>query len=99
MANAHELMQQVLTGGFRDRVRYCAIKAALAVMAEGAPSAERLAYAKAVLLGTADIQALTIGVLTNGTIAAAGDAATDNDVQFTVNAMFDAFAKAGVKVV
>lgn len=32
------------------------------------------------------------GVATNATVAAAGEAATDNDIQFVVNSLWDAFA-------
>jgi hypothetical protein len=33
------------------------------------------------------------GVVTNATIAAAGDDATDNDIQFVVNSYIDSFAQ------
>jgi hypothetical protein len=97
MADVQALMQQTLKGGFADRVRYAAIKAAIAVMNEAAPAADRLAYAEAVLRGEADIGQLAVGVLTNPTIASLAEASSDADVEFTVNAIFDAFAKAGVK--
>jgi hypothetical protein len=96
MADAHELMQQTLRGGFRDRVRYFAVKAAIAVMNEGAPTAERLAFARAVLQG-ADVELLTIGVLTDDTIAAKADGSADADVEGIVGTVFTAFAKAGAK--
>lgn len=80
---------------FQFRVRYFLEKAAIAVMAEllnTAGHTERVVYAKEVLGGSADYYSATIAVLTNSTVAAAGKATTDNDLEFTVNSMFSHFA-------
>jgi hypothetical protein len=87
---------------FQDRVRYAAIKAATAIMAESAGTAshaQRVTYAKSVLAGLIDIFSLTVGVVTNPTIfAELNPTATPNygvpdaDIEFTVNSLYNAFA-------
>lgn len=58
----------------------------------------RLAWANAVIYGTtAEVEAkalqhLRYAVASNATIQAAGDGATDSDVQFVVNSQIDTFA-------
>lgn len=87
---------------FKDRVRFYATKAAIAVMSEAGNvvgHAERVIYAKAILAGSVDIQQLAYGVVTNSTIAASADAGTppdfeivDGDIEFVVNSLFNAYA-------
>ncbi len=80
---------------FVERVKYFMQKAAIAIMAETLSTTghtERVAYAKKVLDETASAKEFTIAVLTNSTVAVAGSAATDSDLEFTVNSMFNAFA-------
>lgn len=80
---------------FVERVKYFMQKAAIAIMAESLSTSghnERAAYAARVLDGTASSMDFTVAVLTNSTVAAAGSAATDSDLEFTVNSMFNAFA-------
>lgn len=86
----------------RSRVEYCLKKAAVAVMAEEANTAnhaERVVFAKKVLAGEANIQNATLATMTNSTITSNGAPNTapnfgisDNDLEFTVNSMFNAFA-------
>lgn len=60
--------------------------------------ANRLAWANAILTGTvADVEAkamqhLRYAIASNATLQAAGEAATDNDVQFIVNSQINTFA-------
>ena len=60
--------------------------------------AERVVYAINVLEGTASVGEAAKAVVTNATLTAAGDSdaadmgITDNDLEFTVNSMFNAFA-------
>lgn len=86
---------------FQSRVKYCMNKAAVAVMAEEAATAnhsERVVYAKKVLDGTASVSAYATAVVTNATITSEGDSdaadmgVSDGDLEFTVNSMFNAFA-------
>lgn len=95
-------------GTFQQRVKYYMQRAAIAVMAEApehANHADRVAYARRVLDVTgstgmaASIAEYAIAVVTNSTIAATiaanplnQAAISDNDLEFTVNSMFDAFA-------
>jgi len=77
---------------FAQRITLCAVKAALDVMAEAAPSPERRAFAGVILRnphGTA--QNVALAVATNTAVTAAS---TDSDLQWTVNSAFDAFAQA-----
>ena len=86
---------------FQQRVAFYVQKAAIAVMAEAAGTAnhtERVVYANKVLEGTANMAEYTLGVCTNATVFAAlnPDAEdrgiSDGDLEFTVNTMFNAFA-------
>ena len=80
---------------FQNRVKYFLQKASIAVMAEAVITVGhtlRLVYAGKVLAGTASESEATIAVLTNGTIATAGFNATDNDLEFVVNSLFNALA-------
>ena len=89
-------------GNTLNRVKYAMQKAALDVMAEAAtvPShSQRVTYAKTILAGTASVYETTVAVLTNATIGAAINLAIEphfnideNDIQFVVNAVFNAFA-------
>jgi len=78
---------------FRGRVRQALVTAAINVMAEDSQTANyvaRRAYATRVLhSATLEAQSVTYGIVTNGAIT---DQSTDNDIQFTVNSMFDAYA-------
>lgn len=97
MATTTALAVLANEAGWKNRVKYYVIKAALAVMTEDVGTTnhtERVAYSKKVLAGTASFDVFSIGVLTNATIAASQDpaATTDNDLEFTVNSMFTSFA-------
>lgn len=95
MSVSSDSMTVALNSAFQQRVRYFLCKAAVAVMSEQADTAGhslRVAYAKLVLSGTASSEAASVAVLTNGVVAAAGFAVTDNDLEFTVNSVFSALA-------
>ena len=86
---------------FQDRVRYQLTVAAVAVMVESnatASHALRVAYANAVIGGTADLLGAAVVVLTNSTLAAAVTLAqadfgiADSDLPFVVNSVFNALA-------
>ena len=84
------------------RVKFLATKAAVAVMAEDAGTAnhaERVVYAKTVLDGTYNANTMAIACLTNSTIQAGADVTdapdygiSDNDLEFAVNSLFNAMA-------
>ena len=102
MASFDEMMVIADTQTFQRRVEYCMKKAAVAVMAEDAGTtshAERVVYAKTVLDGTASVAEYAAACVTNSTLTAAGDVddpplhgISDNDLEFTVNSMFNAMA-------
>ena len=87
---------------FKRRVEYCMKKAAVAVMAEAAGTAshaERVVFAITVLDGSASVSEAASAVVTNATLTTNGDitagplyGVSDNDLEFTVNSMFNAFA-------
>ncbi len=94
-ALASGYMTAALNGDIKDRIRYYMIKYAISVMAEDggtAGHALRVAYAKKILDGTASITEYSIGVYTNGAIAAEGLSPVDGDLEFQVNTIFNAFA-------
>jgi len=78
---------------FLKRVRQASIKAAIDVMAEleNTPNhANRIAFANKVLIEPERYgNVLAFGVLTNAMISLASE---DNDIQFTINSLFDAYA-------
>ncbi len=92
-----QIMGVARNGDMQDRIRYFMIKYAVTVMSEDVGTnlhTVRLAYAKKILSGTASIIEYSIGVFTNGAVAANGIDAPDGDLEFTVNTMYNAFAGA-----
>lgn len=79
---------------FIGKIRQALVKAAIAVMAEAANTEGhelRVAYAWAVLGAPDDAGTLAArAVVTNAALVGTG--ATDNDIEFTVNSMFNAFS-------
>jgi hypothetical protein len=83
---------------FRVRVRHFIVKAAIAIVAEDPITvnhADRLVLS-ASILGNADGYVTRFGYacMTNATLLAAADqtAIADNDLEFAVNSLIDAFA-------
>jgi len=77
------------------------LKASYAIVNEDGGTANhvnRLAWANSVLNGTvAEVEALAFqhlryAIASNATLQSAGDAATDNDVEFIVNSQINTFA-------
>ena len=90
-----EQVTAVADSAWIGKVTQALTKAAVAVMAEADTVDNhdlRVAYAKAVL-GNPEVagQIATYAVSTNTGISSTATA-TDNDIEFTVNSMFDAFA-------
>lgn len=85
---------------YQAQIQYFFTKAAIAVMAESAETANhrnRIRFASAILRGQINEQQLRIAVLTNATIAATVNDAKkpiEGDIEFMVNSVFDAFAEA-----
>jgi hypothetical protein len=87
---------------FKSRVEYCMKKAAVAIMAEDAATAnhaERVTYSVKILDGTASVAEYAKAVVTNPTLTANGDIGasplhgiSDGDLEFTVNSMMNAMA-------
>jgi hypothetical protein len=101
MAGFAEMASIARSSLFQSRVEYCLKKAAIAVMAEDAATgnhAERVAYAKKVIDGTASVGEVSLAVVTNSTLTGNGNSSaadmgvSDGDLEFTVNSMFNAFA-------
>ena len=102
MASFDEMATVALQTAFLRRVKYAMKKAAVAIMAEDAGTAshaERVVYAKTILDGSASIAEYASAVVTNPTMTTNGDitagplfGVSDNDLEFTVNSMFNAMA-------
>jgi hypothetical protein len=102
MATQSDAVTVARVPAFQDRVKYAAVKAAVAVMAESAGTAshaQRVVYARSILAGLIDILSLAVGVTTNTTIlaelnpaAAPNYGVPDADIEFTVNSLFNAYA-------
>lgn len=84
---------------FRARVQVAVVKAAVAVMAEDDATenhANRVAFAGYALINPEPVKWKMIwGVVTNGAVT---EAASDGDIEFTVNSMWDGYADAFVGV-
>jgi hypothetical protein len=83
---------------FTGRTKVAVVKAALSVLAEDsgtANHAERAAFAARVLQQPDHYtDVLLAGVVTNATVASSGEETTDNDLEFTVSSIWDAYATA-----
>ena len=84
--------------GNKDRIKYFMQKTATSIIGETSATAghtERKAYADKVLSGEADIYQMMIAVVTNSTISStisSGGIPSDNDIEFTVNSLWDDFS-------
>lgn len=103
MATASEAARIADESSWQDRVEYYRLAAAIDVMSENPTTpnhAERVVYAKLIIGGGDNIQGYSLGVATNDTILTTLDEATgapdwgvtDNDIEFTVNSLFNAYA-------
>lgn len=102
MASFDEMLTIASQTAFLRRVEYALKKAAIAVMAEEASTAnhsERVTYAKKILEGSASVSEYAKSVVTNSTITTNGDLSesplfgiNDSDLEYTVNSMFNAMA-------
>jgi hypothetical protein len=101
MATIEKMLSVAGDATWNGRVRQLVIKAAIAVIAEDVGTvnhANRIAYAKKILAGSVTFAVWATAVLTNATIAASADpsSTSDNDLEFTINSMFNAFADSAV---
>jgi len=101
LAGSAERMDFIRTDAdFAKRCRYFFNKAAISVMSEDATTelhASRQKLAAKVLRGQLSMDAMATGVVTNSTIGTNIDALraiTDNDIEFVVNSIYNAYAKA-----
>lgn len=103
MATASEAVQVADQASWQTRVNYYRLKAAIAVVAEDPLTlhhAERVTYAQTLIAGGDNIVGYSLGVATSASIltnisesAGAPDwGITDNDMEFTVNSLFNAYA-------
>lgn len=99
MATYADQYTMATSAPFIQRVEIALVSAAIAVMneAENTPDHSfRRTYAARVLASPApEAAVMAVGIATNTTIAAAaptGATATDSDIQFTVNSMFNAYS-------
>ena len=101
-ATASEAVWIAQQTDFLRRVRYFAMKAAVAVMAEEAGTAnhaERVVYAKTILNNSYNSNAYALACMANATLQASADTSdtdlfgvSDNDLEFTVNSLLNAMA-------
>jgi hypothetical protein len=98
MTNSQKCSDYATGSEFQSRVRYLLLKASVAVMSEAPDTTnhtERLSFARRVLAGSASYVNVAIAVATNPTVAETiinNGEPTDNDLEFTVNSMFNAFS-------
>lgn len=103
MATASEAVRVADEATWQDRVEYFRLAAALDVVAEDPLTTEhaaRVTYAQKIIGSGNNIAGYSLAVATNSTILAALSEATgspdwgvsDNDMEFTVNSLFNAFA-------
>jgi len=100
MATSFEAMQAAGGSEFQLRVKFFATKAAIAIMAESAGTAnhaERVVWANAEIAGENSTGQQSYSVSTNSTIQAdidssPGNGVSDGDMEFTVNSMVNAWA-------
>jgi hypothetical protein len=98
MAAVKVLAAVATDAGWKNRVTYYCVKAAIAVFAEDAGTAShaaRINLAKKILQGDQSLFAMySLAVLTNASIASSSDpiSTTDGDMEYAVNSMFTAFA-------
>lgn len=87
---------RVTSSLLRNRVAAAVAKAAMDVLNEDAGTtnhAARLVWAQDALVNAETVAGRMMwGVLGNGTIQNAGEAATDNDIQYVVNGLINTFA-------
>jgi len=84
---------------FLTKVRYYLVGAAVAVMNEADTEPNhinRLAYAKVILKGAADIQQIGMAIVSNATISAKieADQDYDGDLAYVITTILNAFANA-----
>ena len=101
-ATASEAFWIAQQTGMVRRIKFLAMKAAVAVMSEEATTAnhaERVVYAKTILDGSYSSTGLALACMVNSTVQAGADASdpptfgvSDSDLEFTVNSVFDAMA-------
>ena len=103
MATASEAARVADQATWQDRVEYYRLAAALDVVAEDPVTQnhlERVVYAQKIIAGSNNISGYSLAVATNATVLASISEATgepdwgvsDNDMEFTVNSLFNAFA-------
>ena len=102
MASANAMKRIADEQEFLRNVTFFVYKAAIAVMAEAAITANhavRVVYAKKILDGTASLTFYANAVVSNSTLQAAADhnappnfGMSDDDLEFTVNSIFNAMA-------
>ena len=84
------------TTTLKNRLTASVAKSAQAVMTEDAGTAnhaQRIKWAQGALANApAMAESMLWGLLSNATIVAAGEAATDNDIDFVVASLIDTFA-------
>lgn len=93
-----ELANMARDGAMLARVELLMIKAAIAKLNAEEPSAQDLLLGQRILDNQERIQSWALAVCTNPAIAAGahapdGSTITDNDMEFTVNSLWSAFAK------
>ena len=102
MTSFTDLMTIAKDINFQNRVNFCMISAAIAVMAEDPTPAvhvTRSIFARTILNGTANVFQFAIGVVNNATIASKASTGApdfgivDNDILFAVQtSLFNSYA-------
>lgn len=93
-----ELSQIARSNDFKSRIEYLMVKAAVAKLNGEAPTAADILLGQRILKGQESVALWAVAAVTNASIAAGahqldGSTITDNDLEFTVNSLWSAFAK------
>lgn len=93
-----ELMVIARDGKFLSRINYLVTKAAIAKLNAETPLAEDILLGQRILKGEENMSRWAVAAVTNPSIAAgahtpSGDTITESDLEFTINSLWEAFAK------
>ncbi len=104
MAHYDDLITIAGNNGFQNRIKYALTQAAVSVYNEASSTTghiARVSYATGIIGGNYNLAPAALAVLTNTTIAGEATLSSapdfgipDSDIQFAVNALWDALANA-----
>ena len=92
---AIKLMELANDGGFQRRIQFTMFEVSKTKVA-GTPTADEISYINGIINGEAPILEMAIGALLNATVQAAGENASDAEIETAVDQVFSFYASAWV---